>query len=76
MTILQRMQASTPIFFRKVRNVSLATTAISAAILSAKFALPAEILQVASYLAVAGGIASAISQAVTDDKMEKENTNL
>ena len=71
MNIMQRAQAPTPKFFKKVRNIGLILTAISGTLLAAPVALPAVVVQVATYLAVAGSVASAISQ-VTTDKEEKE----
>lgn len=62
MTIKYRVAAPTPPFFRKIRTIGLALAAISGALLSAPVSLPAAILTVAGYAAVAGGIMSAISQ--------------
>lgn len=63
MNIVQRMQASTPPFFKKVRNIGLVLTAISSAILGAAGVLPDVVVHVAGYVAVAGAIAGAVSQA-------------
>ena len=49
-------------FFKKIRNIGLVLTAISGVIATAPISLPAVLVTVAGYLAVAGGIASAISQ--------------
>ncbi|WHF51454.1 hypothetical protein QGN23_13660 [Chryseobacterium gotjawalense] len=66
--IIQRMQEPTPRFFRKIRNAGLLLTAISGAVLTAPVALPAVLITAAGYLAIAGAIASAISQtAITDE---------
>jgi len=65
MTIKQRMQAPTPSFFRKVRNIGLVLAAISATVLAAPIALPVVVTQVAGYLAVAASVASAVSQTAT-----------
>ena len=61
--LVQRIQEPTPKFFRKLRNIGLALTAISGVIVTAPVSLPALVVSVAGYLAVAGGIASAVSQA-------------
>lgn len=61
--IVQRIQEPTPKFFRKLRNIGLALTAVSSVIVTAPVSLPALVVSVAGYLAVAGGIASAVSQA-------------
>lgn len=61
--LVQRIQEPTPKFFRKLRNIGLALTAVSGVIATAPVTLPALVVSVAGYLAVAGGIASAVSQA-------------
>ena len=61
--LVQRIQEPAPQFFRKLRNIGLALTAVSGVIASAPVSLPALVVSVAGYLAVAGGIASAVSQA-------------
>ena len=68
--IISRMQKPTPSFFKKIRNIGLALAAISATILTAPVALPVLVVQIAGYLAVAGGVMSTISQSAV--KMEKK----
>ncbi|MCU7551611.1 hypothetical protein OCK74_21000 [Chitinophagaceae bacterium LB-8] len=65
MNILDRIIAPTPKFFKKVRTVGLVLAAVSASILAAPVALPAVVMQVAGYLAVAGSVATAVSQVAT-----------
>lgn len=65
MTIKERMVSPTPKFFKKIRNISLILGSISSVILTAPISLPAGIITLAGYLAVASGIASVISQATT-----------
>jgi hypothetical protein len=65
MTIKQRVKAPTPKFFKKIRNAGLTLAAISATILTAPVAIPLVLIKVAGYMAVAGGVASAISQTAT-----------
>lgn len=66
--IISRAIAPTPPFFKKVRNVGLILAAIAATVLNAPIALPAIVLKIAGYVAVASGVASAVSQtAVTSD---------
>lgn len=60
--IVERIQEPAPKFFKKIRNIGLMLTAISGVIATAPISLPAVLVTVAGYLAVAGGIASAISQ--------------
>ena len=66
MTILQRVQAPTPKFFKNIRNGGLIMATLGSAILGAPIALPAIMLKIASYLAVAGAVAAAVSQATTN----------
>ena len=63
MNVVNRMASPTPPFFKKVRNTGLALATIAAGILSAPVALPAILLKIAGYAAVAGSVASTVSQA-------------
>jgi hypothetical protein len=65
MNIIDRIIAPTPKFFKKVRTVGLVLAAVSASLLAAPVALPAVVLQLAGYLAVAGSVATAVSQVAT-----------
>lgn len=68
-TVVKRMKRKTPKFFRKVRNTGLTLAAVGATLLASPVVLPAAILKVAGYLAVAGAVTSAVSQtAVTNDR--------
>ena len=64
MSIQERMQSPTPPFFTKLRNWSLILAAVSGALLTTPVALPAILVKVAGYMAVAGTVAGAVSQAV------------
>jgi hypothetical protein len=68
MNLRQRMEAPTPKFFKKVRNIGLVLAAISATLLTTPIALPAVVLKIAAYLAVAGSVASAVSQTATESE--------
>ncbi len=69
MTIKQRVQSPTPAFFRKLRNTGVALAAISASILGAPVALPAILVKIAGYLAVAGTVAATVSQTATESNL-------
>ena len=62
MKIAERIKSPTPIFFKKIRNIGLAVAAASTTILAAPVALPALVIKIAGYLAIAGTIAGGISQ--------------
>jgi len=67
--IVDRMQTSTPAFFRKLRNAGIAIGAIGATLLASPVALPAFLVKIAGYLVVAGTVAGSVSQtAVVDEK--------
>lgn len=65
--LMRRLQSPTPRFFKRLRNYGLLLTAISAVLTAAPIALPAILIKIAGYAAVAGGIASAVCQATTAD---------
>ena len=62
MNVIQRMKAPTPKFFKVLRTVGLALAAASGAIFAAPIALPAAVITAAGYLAVAGTVATVVSQ--------------
>ena len=64
--IIERVQGPTPPFFQKISNIGLVLTAVGTVITTAPIALPSIVVSIAGYLAVAGGIASAISQTAVD----------
>ena len=60
--VLKRIQRPTPTFFRTIRNAGVTLAAISTAIISEPVAVPAILVKVASYLAIGGAVAGAVSQ--------------
>jgi hypothetical protein len=72
MTLIQRIQSPTPPFFKKIRTLGIILASVSASLLAAPIALPVVITQIAGYLAVAGSVATAVSQVATDDKPQQE----
>jgi uncharacterized membrane protein HdeD (DUF308 family) len=86
MNVVERTKSPTPKFFRVLRSIGLALLALSGSLIAAPVLLPAVIVSVAGYLAVAGGVLSAVSQMTVDDdsksevdileRMRKDNENL
>lgn len=72
MNVTKRANAPTPKFFKVLRTVGLSLLAISGSIIAAPIALPATIVTIAGYVAVAGGVLSAVSQVTVDDEALKE----
>lgn len=62
MKITERLTAATPPFFSKLRNIGLLLTAVSGALMGVP-AIPAIVIKIAGYLAVAGTVMSGVSQA-------------
>jgi uncharacterized membrane protein HdeD (DUF308 family) len=75
MNLIERAKAPTPKFFKILRAVGLALLTISGSIITAPVALPVAVVTVAGYVAVAGGVISAVSQITVDDKAKKEQEN-
>ncbi|TRW99091.1 hypothetical protein [Flavobacterium gawalongense] len=66
MNVIKRAKAPTPKFFKVLRNIGLALATVGGTILAAPVTLPVIVTSVAGYLAVAGGIISAVSQLTTE----------
>ena len=68
--ILNRATSPTPKFFKVLRNVGLALAAVGGTILAAPVALPAIVITIGGYVAVAGGVLTAASQLTTTNDRE------
>lgn len=68
MTIIKRVQTPSPKFFKVLRNIGLVLAAVGGTILTAPVALPVVIGSIGGYMAVAGGVLSAVSQLTTIDE--------
>lgn len=67
MNIIKRVKTPTPKFFKVLRNIGLALAAVGGTILVAPIALPVVITTVGGYLALAGGVLSAVSLLTTTE---------
>lgn len=72
MSIIKRIQAPTPKFFKKLRNIGLALIAAGTVIVTAPVSLPAIVVTIGGYLIVAGGVAAAVAQSVTTEEEAHE----
>ena len=72
MNIVERAKAPTPKFFKILRSIGLALLGISGSIVASPVVLPAAVVTAAGYVAVAGGVISAISQITVDDEILKQ----
>jgi hypothetical protein len=67
MKIIERYKKPTPKFFRILRNIGIALATAGGAIIAAPVSIPATIVTIATYMTVAGTVATAVSQAVIKD---------
>ncbi|KAF9658510.1 MAG: hypothetical protein ACK5M1_11150 [Xanthomarina gelatinilytica] len=71
MNIVERYKKPTPKFFKTLRNIGIALATAGGAIIAAPISMPAIVVTIATYMTVAGTVATAVSQAVVTDE---ENT--
>ena len=72
MTVIERVKAPTPKFFKTLQRVGISVAAVGGAILASPVALPAGLISVAGYLTIAGTVMVAVSQAAVDDEAKKD----
>lgn len=72
MNLTERAKAPTPKFFRILRTIGLSLLAVSGSIIAAPITLPAGLVVIAGYVAVAGGVLSAVSQVTVDYEAKEE----
>lgn len=76
--LFKRVKSPTPVFFKKLRNISLVMGAVATGLLTAPIALPAFVVTFAGYLLVGSTIAAGVSQLPvenTDVLDESNDTN-
>lgn len=70
--LIDRAKAPTPKFFRILRSIGLVLLAVSGTILAAPVALPVALVSAAGYVALAGGVISAVSQMTVNDEILRQ----
>jgi len=75
MSVVERVKAPTPKFFKTLRTIGLALAALGGAILASPIALPAGLVAAAGYVALAGGVVTAVSQTAVDTTNSKTTEN-
>ena len=68
--IVKRATAPTPKFFRILRTIGLTLAAVGASVLASPVLLPVAVVSLGGYLAVAGGVLTAVSQLSIRDDFE------
>ena len=76
MSVVQRVKAPTPPIFKTLRTIGLALAAIGGAILASPIALPAGLVAAAGYVALAGGVVTAVSQTAVDTNSKTTNNEI
>jgi hypothetical protein len=71
MNLVERYNKPTPKFFKILRNIGIALATAGGAIIAAPVSLPALVVTIATYMTVAGTVATAVSQAVVSDEVPK-----
>lgn len=66
--MMKRVQAPTPKFYRRIRNIGIVLATLSSSILASPDRFPHLLVQIAGYLAVGAAVATALSQMATDEK--------
>lgn len=72
MNIVERYKKPTPKFFKILRNIGIALATAGGAIIAAPITMPAIVVTIATYMTVAGTVATAVSQAVVKDEGKSE----
>ena len=80
LNLVSRIQQPTPKWFRIVRNIGLALSAVGGVLVAAPVALPAAVVSVGGYLLLGGTIIGAVSQTAVSaeeygDKNRKSREN-
>ena len=68
MNLIERLKAPTPKIFRIFRTTGLILAAAGGTVLASPIALPATIITIGGYLAVAGGVMTAVSQVAIENE--------
>jgi ABC-type xylose transport system permease subunit len=66
LTLAERVMAPTPKFFKTLRTIGLVIGLVGGAILASPVALPAAIITLGGYLALAGSIVTGVSQTAVE----------
>jgi len=72
MSVVERIKAPTPKFFKSLRTIGLTLAAVGAAILAVPVAMPVALISIAGYFTLAGGVITAVSQTAVDTNTKKE----
>jgi len=66
LSLMERVKAPTPKWFRYIRNAGIMLTAVSTAIATMGIGLPPIMITISTYCAVGGAVATAVAQTAVD----------
>lgn len=72
MNVIKRVKAPTPKFFKVLRTIGLSLAAVGGSIIAAPIVLPITVVTLGGYLAVVGGVLSAVSQLTTETNSKRD----
>lgn len=72
MSVVDRLNAPTPPFFKKLRTIGIVVGVIGGALATAPVALPVAIVSLSGYLLTAGSILTAVSSITVDESEDKK----
>lgn len=71
MSIVDRINAPTPPFFKKLRTIGIVVGIVGGALATAPVALPVAIVSLSGYLITAGSVLTAIASVTVDESQDK-----
>lgn len=71
LNLIERIVAPTPKFFKTLRTVGILLGTVGGVLLAAPVALPAALITAGGYIALAGGIITAVSQTTVEDSAKQ-----
>lgn len=72
MSVVDRLNAPTPPFFKKLRTIGIVVGVVGGALATAPVALPIAIVSLSGYLLTAGSILTAVSSITVDESEDKK----
>ena len=76
MSIVERVKAPTPKFFKTLRTVGLGMAAVGGVLLASPIAIPAAVVAAAGYITLAGGVMTAVSQTAVETSVKPSSNEI
>jgi ABC-type xylose transport system permease subunit len=72
MSLINRWNAPTPKFWKRVQKIAITLGAVAGVILTAPVSVPAAVITVAGYVATAGTVAATLSQLTIENNEQRQ----